>query len=390
MKIVVIASLASSLVNFRGKLLAAMVRAGHDVVACAPDDDAPTAQALAAIGVRYRQIAMQRTDRNPFGDLRTLAGLIALMRRERPGVVLAYTQKPIIYGGLASRVLHVPFYAMVSGLGYVFSPGGGRSRALLRRAVSILYRAGIARARTVFVFNADDQAEMLRWRILRHDHRVVQVAGSGIDTQRFAAQPVPDGPVTFLLVARLLRDKGLVEYAEAARQLRAAYPSARFQLLGPLDPNPTGVTLEQLTQWNAPGGVEYLGETRDVAPFLARASVFVLPTYYREGLPRTILEALATGRAIITTDAPGCRETVEPGRNGFLVPVRDADALAAAMGEFLRRPELVASMGQRSRELAEGRFDVDKVNAVLMHAMALDARFSAPPTPVRNRVLAVT
>lgn len=373
MKVVVIASLAYSLTNFRGRLLAAMVRAGHDVIACAPDDDPATEASLQAMGVRYRRISMQRTERNPLGDLRTLWDLVRLLRDERPGVVLAYTQKPIIYGGLAARLAgNTRFHAMVSGLGHVFSDDGGKPRRLLQLLVAVLYRAAVAKAETVFVFNRDDDAEMRRWRILRPSHRVVQVPGSGIDTSRFAVQPLPAGAPVFLLVARLLRSKGLAEFAEAARLVRERFPAARFQLLGPLDPNPAGVTLDELAAWNASGGVEYLGETKDVAPFLARASVFVLPTFYREGLPRTILEAMATGRAIITTDAPGCRETVEPDRNGYLVPVRDAAALADAMVPFLRDPELAARMGARSRQIAEARFDVEKVNALLLSTMELD------------------
>ena len=382
MKIVVLASLAYSLTNFRGKLLAAMVAAGHEVVACAPGESPETAAALAAMGVRYRAVAMQRADRNPFADARTLWDLIGLLREERPQVLLAYTQKPIIYGGIAARIVGgIAFHAMVSGLGFVFSDHGDASqrasRRVLRTVVSGLYRVAVAKARTIFVFNSDDRAEMRRLRIIRDDHRVIQVPGSGVDIGRFAAVPVPDGPPIFLLVARLLRDKGLAEFAEAARQVRSRYPEAQFRLLGPLDANPSGVTLAELAQWNASGGVEYLGETRDVAPYLAQASVFVLPSFYREGLPRTILEALATGRAIITTDAPGCREGVEPGGNGFLVPVRDADALAAAMTEFLRDPGLAARMGRRSRALAESRFDVEKVNALLLAAMAID-RPAAP------------
>jgi glycosyltransferase involved in cell wall biosynthesis len=392
MKIVVLASLAYSLTNFRGQLLAAMVRAGHDVVACAPEDSEETRAALAALGVRYRAVAMQRAGSNPFADGQTLAAYVRLLRDERPDVVLAYTQKPIIYGGIAARIVGgSAFHAMCSGLGYVFTDDGAPSRTLKRRAlrgiVARLYRLAVARAATVIVFNSDDAAEMRRLGIVDAAQKVVQVPGSGVDTRRFKAKPIPDGPPVFLLVARLLRDKGLAEFAEAARQVRTRWPEARFRLLGPLDPNPSGVTLAELAQWNASGGVEYLGETRDVVPYLASASVFVLPSYYREGLPRTILEALATGRAIVTTDAPGCREPIEPGINGFLVPVRNAWALADAMAAFLRDPGLAARMGKRSREIAVERFDADKVNALLLATMKLDQGTVVPfvrPRPPRQ------
>lgn len=392
MKIVVLASLAHSLINFRGQLLAAMVAAGHEVIACAPEDSEEARAALAKLGVRYRAVAMERANSNPFADIRTLRDYVRLLREERPDAVLAYTQKPIIWGGIAARIVgDIRYHAMCSGLGYVFTDDGAPSRTIrrrgLRRIVSVLYRIAVAKAETVFVFNGDDAGEMRRLGILHAGQRVIQVPGSGVDTGRFRAVPVPEGPPVFLLIARLLRDKGLVEFAEAARQVRSRWPEAQFRLVGPLDPNPSGVTLAELAEWNASGGVEYMGETRDVAPFLAAASVFVLPSFYREGLPRTILEALATGRAIITTDAPGCREPIEPGRNGFLVPVRDAGALAEAMAQFLHHPALAARMGQRSREIAVERFDANKVNALLLASMKLERPTVVPfvrPGPARR------
>jgi lipopolysaccharide/colanic/teichoic acid biosynthesis glycosyltransferase/glycosyltransferase involved in cell wall biosynthesis len=375
MKVVILASLSYSLINFRGALISAIVAGGHEVIACAPDDDPETATALAAIGARYCRIPMDRTGINPFRDLATVRRLVALMRAEAPDVVLAYTQKPIIYGGLATRMAggRARFYAMVSGLGHVYSDIPGRRHALLRRVVSLLYRVGIARASAVILFNRDDDAEMRRHGILRRDHHVVQVAGSGVDTSRFAPGQPAGGPPVFLMVARLMRDKGLVEFVEAAKLVRARFPEARFRILGPLDPNPTGITLAEIEGWAAAGDIDYLGETRDVAPHLADADVFVLPTYYREGLPRTILEAMACGDPVITTDTPGCRDAVTDGSDGFLVPARDAPALAEAMTRFIEKPELVSRMGACARETACRHFDVNKVNANLLAVMGLGA-----------------
>jgi lipopolysaccharide/colanic/teichoic acid biosynthesis glycosyltransferase len=184
------------------------------------------------------------------------------------------------------------------------------------------------------------------------------------------------------MIARLMRDKGLIEYVEAARALKARYPEARFRLLGRLDTeNPTGVPEADLAGWIAAGLIEYQPETRDVRPWLAESSVFVLPSFYREGLPRTLLEALATGRALVTTDMPGCREPVLVGENGYLVPPRDAAALAAALERFLRDPGLAARMGRRSRQLADARFDVEQVNRLLMATMALTPGDACPPAP---------
>lgn len=388
MKVIVLASLAYSLLNFRRALLAEMVVHGHEIIACAPEDDQEIEAALADMGIGYRRIAMGRAGRNPFADFATLAGYLRLFRREKPDVVLAYTQKPIIYGGLAARLTRARFFAMVSGLGYTFLESEGVARRLLRGLVSALFKAGVRNAETVFVFNRDDAGELRRHGVLADDHKVVQLPGSGIDVSRFAMRPMPAGPPTFLVIARLLHHKGLFEYVEAARRVRALCPEARFQLLGPYDDGPDGIPAEALDRWIAEGVVDYLGETRDVTPYLAGCTVFVLPSY-REGLPRTVLEAMATGRAIITTDAPGCRETVIEGENGFLVRPRDPAALMDAMMRFVRAPSLAHRMGAESRSLAIHRFDVNRVNAMVVDEMNLSrfkARDHAPRPSVRSRI----
>jgi glycosyltransferase involved in cell wall biosynthesis len=377
MKIVVVASLAFSLVNFRKRLLADMVACGHEVLACAPEDDRDVACELEAMGVAYQVMPMARVGLNPFADLRTLWWLIRLLQVERPGLVLAYTQKPIVYAGIASRIARVPrYFAMVSGLGLAFGEDGGR---WLRRIVALLYRVALKRAEAIFVFNADDRGEMLRHRMIRDDAPVVRVPGSGVDLGHYTFAPVPGGPLRFLMIARLLHSKGLSEYVEAARRLRGDHPEARFALLGPLDPSPAGVDAAEVEAWRREGAINYLGEARDVRPYLAASSVFVLPSWYREGLPRTILEAMATGRAVITTDMPGCREPIEEGINGYIVPPRDTDALAEAMRRFLDRPELAAEMGLRARETATDHFSVERVNDILLSTMRLRQGTPSPP-----------
>lgn len=369
MKIVVVASLAFSLVNFRGQLLADMLACGHEVIACAPEaDEAVTAQ-LAEMSVAYRPMPMARAGLNPLADLWTLIWLMRLFFKERPGLVLAYTQKPIIYSGLAARIVgRCRYFAMVSGLGHAFGDEGER---LLRFLVAILYRFALARAEAVFVFNADDRGEMLRHRMIRATTPVVRVPGSGVDLGHYAVAPLSKGPLRFLMVARLLRSKGLFEYVEAARRLRQRYPEIQFALLGPLDPNPAGISLSQVQAWQEEATITYLGEVRDVRPHLAACSVFVLPSWYREGLPRSILEAMATGRAIITTDMPGCRECVEPGENGYIIPPRNLDALEAAMLRLIEDPDIVAGMGKRSRAMVVDRFSVERVNDTLLEIMRL-------------------
>lgn len=373
-KIVMLSSLSYSLINFRGALLRSLVEQGNEVVACAPDFDPVIVSALERMGVSFRLTPMARAGTNPFRDIETLAHYIRLLRQERPDAVIAYTQKPIIYGGLAMRLLGLRgFHALMSGLGYVYSPEADR-RWLLRALVSRLYRAGVARAAAIFVFNGDDRRMMMDNGIIGYDHHVIQIGGSGIDTAHFAECPLPRTPPVFLMMARLMRDKGVLEFVEAARIVKAQHPQARFQLLGrPETKNPTGCTKKELAEWVASGLIEHLPETRDVRPDLAKAHVFVLPSFYREGLPRTLLEALAMGRPVITTDMPGCREPVEPGVNGWLVPPRDSQALANAMLDALQDRARLVQMAGNARRTAVERYDVEKVNAQVIECLHLSA-----------------
>ncbi|WP_257555120.1 glycosyltransferase family 4 protein [Sphingobium sp. CFD-2] len=390
MKVVILSSLSWSLINFRGALIARMIGEGHEVVACAPDEEPEVLERLAQMGVRFRRTPMARAGTNPLHDARTLLHYRRLMRAERPDVVVAYTQKPIIYGGLAARLWsRARYFAIMSGLGYVFSEEADERR-WLRAVVSRLYRIGVARARCIFVFNGDDHRLMRESGIVSPSQRVMQVPGSGIDVRHFAEQALPEGPFTFLMMGRLMRDKGVGEYVDAARIVRARRPDVRFLLLTrPETENPTGYTAADLDQWRAAGLIEFLPETRDVRPFIASAHAFVLPSFYREGLPRTILEALATGRPVITTDMPGCREPIRHGVNGLLVPPRDGAALAAAMETMIAHPRRVAAMAAAARRTAVDIYDVDKVNAMLLDIMQLRGAASAMPMPAPPPALLV-
>jgi lipopolysaccharide/colanic/teichoic acid biosynthesis glycosyltransferase len=381
MKIIVVSSLTRSLVHFRRALLRDMVNSGtHEVVACGPEWDDRVAAELKTMGVRFEQIKMSRASTNPIEDIKTFAALYSRFRKERADMVLAYTQKPIIYGGIAARLLPgVSFFALQSGLGFAFSD---ENRNLtLRRFVAFLYGMALKKAEALFVFNSDDEADMRKYRILGPDLPVIQVPGSGVDPADFPLKPIPEGPTTFLLVARLLKDKGVYEFIDAARLLRADHPALRFQILGPRDANPTSVSEAEVAKWREEGVVDYLGETKDVRPYLAQSSVFVLPSYHREGLPRSILEAMATGRAIIAADSPGCREPVIEGVNGFRVTPRDPMSLAAAMRKFVDDPDLAWRMGEQSRRLIETKYDVALVNDQILKAMALRPSPGVAPRP---------
>jgi glycosyltransferase involved in cell wall biosynthesis len=254
---------------------------------------------------------------------------------------------------------------MIVGVGFLFpdpgQPGGGRRR-MLRRVVTGLYQRALSHAHQVIFLNRDDRAEFLS-RGLVAESRAGVLGGIGVDLNTWVPALPVRAPVTFLLVARLLREKGILEYVAAARRVRAQHPDVCFLLVGGLDSNPGGLSRAEVQSWVQDGILEWPGYV-EVRPWLARASVFVLPSY-REGVPRSTQEAMAMGRAVITTDVPGCRETVEDGVNGYLVRVRDVDALVQAMLRFVRDPELIATMGAASRRMAEARFDVHEINGRL-------------------------
>lgn len=364
-----IASFPDSILHFRGPLIDALQARGVVVYVAVPD--LPTGSELrhklVARGVRVYEIPLQRAGTNPAGDIRTLLHLWRLMRSIRPAMVLGYTIKPVIYGSLAAWLARVPHrYALITGLGYAFQGEG--QRGAMHGLVKRLYTLALARVHKVFFQNPDDQALFRERGIIAADAPSVVVNGSGVDVSAYAVEPLPGGPVRFLMIGRLLGDKGVREYAQAARKVRATHPEARFGLVGWIDENPDAIAQAELDVWVAEGCIEFYGRLADVRPAITDCNVYVLPSY-REGTPRTVLEAMAMGRPVITTDAPGCRETVVDGDNGFLVPVKSADALATAMLRFTESPELAARMGQRSRQIAEDKYDVHKVNAVMLREM---------------------
>ncbi len=370
MKVAVVASFARSLVVFRGHLLQTLVQRGHRVVALAPDFTGDLRGVLHTWGVQPVDYPLVRQGTSVQEDAAAYFALLRIFQARSPDVVLGYTIKPVIYGTLAARRAGVPrVAALVTGLGAVFLQKGGTWRMrLLRWGVSRLYRHALNRADVVFVQNPDDQAFLQNHLGVRQP--LVRLPGSGVDLQHFTPAPYPETP-TFLMMARLIPDKGVREYVAAARRVKQRFPHARFLLAGWLEPRyPGAITREALEGWIREGVVDYLGFLEDVRPALAQSSVYVLPSY-REGTPRSVLEALAMGRPVITTDAPGCRETVRHGENGFLVPVRDVEALEEAMVHFLEHPEDIPRMGEASRRLAENVFDVQKVTARILATLHL-------------------
>lgn len=316
-------------------------------------------------------IPARRAGKNPLADLWLLWQLFKLMRKIKPEVVLGYTIKPVIYGTIAAWLARVPRrFALITGLGFAFTNDReGGLLSLIRK----MYAFALRRADKVFFQNPDDCALFRKLGIVESSLPTVIVNGSGVDIERFALVPLPGEQVHFLMVCRLLGDKGVREYAEAARRIRAAYPKVRFWLAGWIDENPDSITQAELDDWVAEDVIEYIGKLDDVRQAIASCAVYVLPSY-REGTPRTVLEAMSMGRPIITTDAPGCRETVVNELNGFLVPVKSIDALVTAMAEFLLDPLLASRMGLESRKIAESKYDVRKVNEIMIREMGLGAR----------------
>jgi glycosyltransferase involved in cell wall biosynthesis len=371
---VIIGSLAESLVNFRGDLLQALVSSGCTVTAAAPAGPAWVDDKLREWGVRRAVLPMNRTGISVAQDLTLLVSLWRLLRSERPDAVLGYTIKPVVFGSLAARLAGVPHkVAMITGLGFAFMEAVSPRQRAVQRVARALYWLALRCADVVLFQNGDDERALRGFGLLPAGADVRRIAGSGVNLRRFARQPLPSGQCRFLLVARLLRDKGVREYFSAAAQVRSTHPGSECHLVGPLDSNPSAVTEQELQEAVARGDVVYHGAVDDVRPFLRDCHVYVLPSY-REGMPRSVLEAMATGRPIITTDAPGCRETVEPGLNGVLVPVGDAQALAEAMGHYagLDAATLEAQAAS-SRRLAEQRFAVEQVNTEILDALGVTA-----------------
>lgn len=329
MKFLMICSYLPSALNFRGKLLEAIQAKGYEIHVFAPDltDFAEELNQLQQLGYHIYEIPMQRTGTNPLKDLNTLMEMYRLIRQIKPDVVLSYTIKPLIYGTLAAWLAKVPKrFALITGLGYAFQNVESGKRSLFQKMVYGLYAQALKHADKVFFQNPDDLKLFRDMHLLEANKPTVVVNGSGVNVQNFDVMPLPlneQGIVkaSFLLIARLLGDKGVREYAEAARIIKAKYPETEFHLVGWIDDNPSAISQAELDTWVSEKTVNYWGKLSDVRPAISASSVYVLPSY-REGTPRTVLEAMAMGRAVITTDAPGCRETVSNGLNGYLVGVK--------------------------------------------------------------------
>ena len=367
--VMIFGSYAPSLVNVRGALIEDAVKSGHKVVAVGPQMDESTAAALRSLGAEPVELNVTNTSVNPFNLLSGLRQFRCVVRKYRPDVLFSFAVKPVIIAALAGRAERVSrIVSLVTGLGYAFTGGNELRRRVSRLVASTLYRAAFRRSDVVLFENPDDERHFRDLGLVSADTPTKVVNGCGIDLEQFCLTPLPVEP-SFLMIARLLKDKGVREFEAAVRRVKRELPDARVTLVGYLDPSPDSITEADLAQL-IDAGVDFEGRLDDVRPAIGDCSVYVLPSY-REGLPRSILEAMAMGRPIITTDAPGCRETVEHGGNGLLVPPRDAEALYEAMMHLAGDPALREAMGRVSRQLAETKYDIHRVNRSILEAAGL-------------------
>ena len=369
MKVVVLSSFTTSLFWFRIDMMRSFLDAGCEVLAVGDGPEEEWAERFRQMGIRYRQIPVQRNGTNPLHDLKTLHALYALLKEERPDKIFSYQAKTVIYGGIAARLHGIKeVYPMIAGVGSVFL-GDSFKQKLVRTILIMEYKLGLKNAKQVFFQNRDDLEVFTNHGILS-ERKVVMIHGSGVNLDKFQPTALP-AQTGFLCISRLIRDKGVVEYLDAAREIHRRHPDIGCVLVGPFDTNPSALKPEDLQPYIDDGSIEYVGEQKDVYPYLRACTAYVLPSYH-EGIPKTVLEAMASSRAIITTDAPGCRETVTDGVNGYLVAVKNVSSIVEAMEKIVADPTKTAEMGKASRRIAEDKYDVNKVNLTIRRTMGIE------------------
>lgn len=368
MKIAVLSSHTSSLFWFRLDMMKKFIEKGHTVIALGSEPEEIWKKSFEEHNIDYRQLYVERNGMNPLKDLRTLMSLYKFMKKEKPDKIFSYQAKTVVYGSIAARMNSISeVYSLIAGLGSVFR-GEGFKNKIIKAILKLEYRVACTYSKKVFFQNQDDKNMFIQNGILK-EYKTIIINGSGVNLEKFKPTPLPETP-SFLFIGRLIKDKGIVEYLEACKVIKTKYPKVRCLLVGPFDSNPSALKPEELNPYIEKGIIEYFGEQNDVSPFISQCSTYVLPSYH-EGTPKTVLEAMAMGRAIITSDAPGCRETVIDGLNGYLVKVKDIQGLTNKMEYLISSQETCASMGRKSAEIAKEKYDVDIINHLIMQSMDL-------------------
>ena len=367
-KIFILSNQLGSLLNFRSELIATLSKS-NNVFMIAPEpmtsENIRTAEKL---GANYLSVNMSRKGMNPFSDLRLLIEFVSILRKHKPDVIMLCRIKPVIWGGLAARLTRTKCVPLITGLGYTFISVESIAKKLLHKVVKMLYKTALKRSHVTLFQNPDDQ-RLFSHLSLTDGVKTDCINGSGVNCNTFDYSPVNcDQPINFLMTSRLLKEKGIEEFCDAVESVSKKYPEATFSLVGFFDGSIKESEQKRLELRIQSLPIQFYGKLDDVRPAIKKCSVFVLPSY-REGVPRASLEAMSMGRAIITTDVPGCRETVSDGINGLLVKPRDPISLANAMTHFITEPECIFAMGIKSRKMALERFNVHDVNNIIMKHM---------------------
>ena len=376
MHIAIIGTIASSLLGFRASIIKKLVDEGHNVYALAMDYDQSTMAAVKAMGATPVMYSMSRFGLNPVVDIFCTFKLSRILRTLNVDAVFCYFAKPVIFGSFAAKLAGVPKrIGMLEGLGYTFTvqPEGESLRQNCIKAVQVfLYKLSIPLLRRLIVLNPDDKKDLIdRYAIKAREVSVL--GGIGLELDQYGYVPAPTDEVNFTFIGRLLKEKGIEYFLSAAQLVKQSFPNVTFTVLGATEPeSASSVSLAKLEVLTSEGTVQYPGAVSNIPYWLAKCSVFVLPSYYREGVPRSTQEAMAVGRPVITTDVPGCRETVEHGRNGLLIPPHDIQALVDAMSYFVQNPQQIPVMGLESHKIAVEKFDVTVVNERLIRLIVDD------------------
>ncbi len=366
MKILILGTVPNDLLNFRSDLIKDFKKKGHDVIASSSALDSNSAIHMKKLGISYEEIFLNRHGLNIVGDIRTLFNLLKLQAEQNPNLVLAHGIKLVIWGGISARIRNIPFFALITGLGFAFQ-GKSFKRKLLTKLVTFLYKIALKNSQAVIFQNKDNRDLFIEKGIVNPSKTHI-VNGSGVDTKKFYFIKQPKTDVSFLLVSRLLGEKGIREYAAAAKIVKEKFPKIKFELVGAEDASLDAIPIEEVNSWS--NYVDYKGSTSDVRPYIEKCHVYVLPSYH-EGLPRSTLEAMSMGRPVITTDAVGCKDTVDEPLNGFKVPVGSSKELAEKMIWFIENKDKIHEMGSESRIIVEKKFDVRSVNQDMLRIMGI-------------------
>lgn len=371
-RVAIVSNNSSNLINFRGHLIKNLVDKNFNVLVITPKKDFSInfEKKILELGAKISTIPLERTGTNPFQDIITYFSLKSLFDKYKPDIVLSYTSKPIIYCGLAiGKNDKINFFPNLTGLGYGFTDNFHLKRIIINFILKILYKLSL-KSSTAIIFQNPDDRLLFKNLNLTNNKKSFIVNGSGVDTDFFFPTNLPIEP-KFLMLSRLVADKGVIEYCEAAREIRSKFPDAKFQLAGSFDSNPSGIKYDQIKKFIDNRDIEYLGHVDDVRALLNQCRFYVLPSY-REGTPRSVLEAMSVGRPIITTNTVGCRETVIDGLNGLLVQVKSKISLVDAIKKMLEFDDVkINEMARQSIELVRQKYDVSKVNENIIKIIEL-------------------